>query len=149
MTPRWTCRPFDALTVRELYGILALRQAVFVVEQRCAFLDCDGWDARAEHLFCRGDDGEVAAYCRLFAPGVKCDECCIGRVVTAASSRRSGLGRALMREALDRLATSHPEAPVRLGAQSYLERFYASFGFARCSDDYLEDGIPHLDMRRV
>lgn len=149
MTPRWTCRPFAALSVQELYAVMVLRQAVFVVEQRCAFLDCDGYDERAEHLFCHDERGSVAAYCRLFSHGVKFDECSIGRVATSLPARRSGLGRALMREALDRLDAAHGRAAVRIGAQAYLERFYASFGFARCSDDYLEDGIVHLDMRRV
>jgi ElaA protein len=148
----WACVPYRELTLDALYAALQLRSQVFVVEQACPFLDADGDDDRAWHLFGRaaGRDGRplLAAYARLFAPGVKYAEASVGRVVTHPDVRGSGAGRALMTEALARLAGLAPGAPVRIGAQKYLERFYGGFGFARDGDDYLEDGIVHLEMVR-
>jgi ElaA protein len=143
----WRVREFEALTPRELYAIVRLRQDVFIVEQKCAYADADGLDDGATHLF--AVDGEaVVAYARLFAPGHKRAEAVIGRVVTAASVRRSGIGRELMRRAIDALTARHGRVAIWLGAQKYVERFYASFGFVRDGEDYEEDGIPHLPMRR-
>jgi ElaA protein len=144
---RWELRAFDALSTRELYGIMRLRQDVFIVEQKCAYADADGADEQALHLFAvDGDD--VVACARLFAPGVRRVEAVIGRVVTAARVRKLGVGRELMRRAIDAVEAQHGRAPIWLGAQKYLQRFYESFGFVRDGEDYLEDDIPHLPMRR-
>ncbi len=144
---RWELRAVDALTVGELYGILRTRQDVFIVEQKCAYADADGLDPAASHLF--AVDGDTVVACaRLFAPGLRRREAIIGRVVTAASVRRSGLGRELMRRAIDAIEAAHGRVPIWLGAQKYLQRFYESFGVGRDGDDYLEDDIPHLPMRR-
>ncbi len=151
----WRVKTFDELTTRELYALMRLRQEVFVVEQRCAYLDADGLDPQARHLFAiegEGDgeaqgDGELrlGACARLFAPGVRGAEAVIGRVVSAPALRKSGVGRELMTRAI---AACGDDAPIRIGAQQYLERFYRSFGFERAGDDYLEDDIPHLPMLR-
>ncbi len=145
---RWIYRPWSALTTDELYRIMILRQRVFVVEQTCPYLDADGWDDKATHLWCDDAAGAVLAYLRVFAPGVKYDEASLGRIVTSPEARRSGLGRRLVAAGLARIADSHGAVPVRIGAQQYLERFYGEAGFVRASDDYLEDGIPHLEMVR-
>lgn len=145
----WRHEPWSGLTTDELYRIMVVRQRVFVVEQNCPYLDPDGLDPKATHLWCDDDGGTLTlAYLRIFAPGVRFAEASFGRVVTAPEARRGGLGRALMREAIERLEAAHGPTPVRIGAQKYLERFYGSFGFVRVSDDYLEDGIPHLTMVR-
>lgn len=148
----WTCVAYADLTLDALYAALQLRSRVFVVEQVCPFLDADGDDDRAWHLLGWAHrDGTrpfLGAYARLFAPGVKYAEASIGRVVTHPEVRRSGAGRALMAEALARLAELTPGTPVRIGAQKYLERFYAGFGFVRDGADYLEDDIVHLEMVR-
>jgi ElaA protein len=144
---RWELRAFDALTVAELYGILRTRQDVFIVEQKCAYADADGLDPVASHLFAVDGDAVIAC-ARLFAPGRRRREAVIGRVVTAASVRRSGIGRELMRRAIEAIELEHGRVPIWLGAQKYLQRFYESFGFGRDGDDYLEDDIPHLPMRR-
>ena len=151
---RWHCAPFAELTLGDLYAALQLRSLVFVVEQSCPFLDADGSDDRAWHLLGWRDDAGpnaplLAAYARLFAPGIKYPEASIGRVVTHPDARRTGAGRALMAEALRRLTLLAPGAPVRIGAQRYLEQFYGGFGFVRAGDDYLEDGIVHLEMVRA
>jgi ElaA protein len=151
---RWKVSPFGELSAPELYAMVRLREAVFIVEQRCVYLDADGWDAAALHLFCldgadeHGTPRAIAA-ARLFAPGVRAPEAVIGRVVTDPAARREGLGRELMTRALAAVAERHgADTPVWLGAQKYVERFYRELGFERDGDDYLEDDIPHLPMRR-
>ncbi|MDT4919168.1 MAG: ElaA protein [Pseudonocardiales bacterium] len=130
------------LDARTLYEILALRSAVFVVEQDCVYLDADGRDLEpdARQLWIERD-GSVVATLRLLRDPDGCAR--IGRVATAGPARRGGLAEALMRRALE-LA---PSGDVVLGAQSYLEPWYARFGFVRDGEDYLDDGIPHLPMR--
>lgn len=148
--PQWHYRRWAELSTDELYRIMALRQRVFIVEQSCPYLDADGWDDKATHLWCDDERGEQClAYLRVFAPGVKYAEASLGRIVTAPEVRRHGLGRPLIREGLARIAAAHGGAPVRIGAQKYLEDFYGGLGFVRASDDYDEDGIPHLEMVRA
>jgi ElaA protein len=139
----WHDRAFDELTRDELYAIIALREQVFVVEQRCAYLDADGVDPRCRHLWAH-DGREIVAYLRLVPPGVNYDETAIGRVIVAQRMRGTGLGRELMRRGL----AAAGAVPVRLGAQAHLERFYTDLGFRRVSDVYDEDGIPHIQMLR-
>jgi ElaA protein len=143
----WVCKAYHELSRDELYELLKLRQVVFVVEQACSYLDLDDKDRRAWHLW-SASGSEFEAYLRYFAPGELFAEASLGRIVTAPARRRGGLGRALVAEGLARLARQFGPCPVRIGAQSYLERFYASFGFERCGPEYVEDGIPHLPMRR-
>lgn len=141
---------FAAMSARTLYDVMALRQRVFVVEQRCAYLDADGADLRATHL--RGYDGDtLVAYARLFAPGEKGPgRCSLGRVVTAPEVRGKGLGRALVAESLRGLdAQWGPRACVVISAQAHLQKFYAAFGFVGEGDTYLEDDIPHRKMVRA
>jgi ElaA protein len=149
----WRCVPYAALTLDELYAALQLRQRVFVVEQTCPYLDADGSDADAWHLFGwtrdAGGAPALGAYARLFRPGVKYDEASIGRVVSNPEARRTGLGRALMGEAIARLAELAPGAPIRIGAQRYLERFYGGLGFVVAGPPYDEDGIEHVEMVRT
>ena len=145
---RWQWSPFDALTTTELYAALRLRQAVFVVEQDCPYLDADGQDPAAMHLL--GWDGEaLVAYVRAFPPGATAHpEAVIGRVVVHGGRRGEGLGRAVMLEAHRRAGVAWPGRPIWLSAQAHLARWYGSLGYAVCGEGYDEDGIPHLPMRR-
>lgn len=142
----WVEKTFAELTTPELYELLALRQRVFVIEQACLYTDIDGLDDRALHLWRREEGGALAAYLRILAPGLAYAEPSLGRVIVAASARGTGLGRELMQEGMDRTWAHHGPLPIRIGAQAYLERFYASFGFRRASADYIADGIAHLEM---
>ena len=143
----WRFGRFDDLTARELHDAFQLRSAVFVVEQACAFLDIDGADPQCWHLLGR-QAGELVAYARLVPPGVKYPEPSIGRVITSQAARRTGAGRALMREAIARAETLWPGERLRIGAQMYLRDFYGSFGFTQSSEPYDEDGILHIEMIR-
>ncbi|MEZ4403288.1 MAG: GNAT family N-acetyltransferase [Kofleriaceae bacterium] len=144
----WRYAAFAELTTAELYRLIMLREQVFIVEQACPYLDADGYDRAAHHLWTEDDAGAARACLRVFAPGIKYAEASLGRIVTAAAARRTGLGRALVAEGLTRVAAAHGPVPVRIGAQRYLERFYGEFGFVTASPMYLEDGIPHVEMVR-
>ncbi len=147
----WQWSRFEDLKPEHLYEVVRLREGVFIVEQKCAYLDADGRDQAAWHLLgWLEEKGErrLVAYARVFAPGIRYPEGSVGRVVTAPEVRRSGFGRVLMAEALRRLESLAPGQPVRIAAQRYLENFYSSFGFRPASAPYEEDGIIHVDMLR-
>jgi ElaA protein len=145
----WRCVPFDSLSARELQGIYIARQRVFAIEQACAFLDADGFDELAHHLTAWSpNEHEPFAYARLLQPGAKYAEASIGRVLTALRVRGRGVGRELMVRALALVGAIWPGAGVRISAQTQLEPFYASLGFAAIGPPYLEDGIDHTEMLR-
>ncbi len=137
-----TWSEFDAIRVRDLYAILALRSEIFVVEQACVFQDIDGRDLLPgnAHAWIRDGD-QIVAYLRAFPcrdGGVK-----LSRVVTAASHRALGHAAALMQEAVERF----PTAELVLDAQSRLEAWYQRFGFVVDGERFLEDDIWHTPMR--
>jgi len=141
----WQTKSFEELTTLELFEILKLRQAIFVVEQECAYPDIDDTDKVALH-FSGHVDAQLAAYVRLIKPGVTYEYASIGRVVVAANYRSCGLGRLLMHESIAKMQELFPGDKLKIGAQKHLEEFYNSLGFATISKPYLEDGIPHIDM---
>ena len=143
----WRWHRLDEFAAGNLYQMLALRQRIFVMEQRCIYLDADGVDTITEHL--TGHDGDETVAClRLLPPHVKGPEAAIGRVAVARRYRRQGLGHELMRQAMQRLHEKHRDPAVYLAAQAHLVAFYASFGFEPVGEPYDEDGIAHIDMRR-
>lgn len=148
MPESFVWRDFDALSPAELHALLKLRCEIFIVEQDCAYPDIDGKDPLARHLLCH-DGTDLIGCLRIFAPCIAGEAARIGRVVVAPPARGTGLGRRLMQAALDEIEVLHGKVPVALSAQLYLEAFYASLGFERISETYLEDGIPHCDMRRA
>ncbi len=144
---RW-CR-FDALGVVELQNIYMARQAVFAIEQGCIYLDADGRDELGFHLAAWSPAHRMPlAYARVLDPGVKYAEPSMGRVITTAAARGTGLGRELVRRAISHCAEVFPAHGIRISAQTRLEAFYAGFGFAPVGDTYLEDGITHTEMLR-
>ena len=144
----WHWSRFHALSVDDLYDALALRSAVFSVEQACAYLDPDGVDRHSSHLLGRDDAGVLQACLRVVDPGVKYAEASIGRVVTAPAVRGTGLGHRLFAVGLARCTAAWPGQGIRISAQAHLERFYAGYGFQPVGPTYLEDNIPHLEMHR-
>jgi ElaA protein len=148
----WQWSRFAELAPHALYAALRARGEVFVVEQNCVFLDLDDTDQQAWHLLGwaeRGGTQALAAYLRLLPPGCQFAEASIGRVLTTMDFRRTGAGRALMREGVRKCCEIYPEHDIRIGAQRYLEHFYAGFGFRLASEPYLEDGIEHIEMLRA
>ena len=147
----WQWSRFSELTPHDLYAVVQLREAVFIVEQNCPYPDADGRDPTAWHLlgWVEGpSERTLVAYARIFEPGVRYREGSLGRVVTAPAVRRSGIGKALMAEALRRIESLAPGQSIKIAAQRRLEDFYLGFGFRTISAPYEEDGIMHVDMLR-
>ncbi|HSF54731.1 MAG TPA: GNAT family N-acetyltransferase [Algoriphagus sp.] len=138
-------KAFDELTVHELYAILKLRSEVFVVEQNCVFLDMDDKDQKCYHVMVFLND-QLVGYCRLVPAGVSYAEQSIGRVITAASVRGTGLGKAVMELGIQNCQKLLGSGPIRIGAQTYALGFYASLGFVADGETYDEDGIEHIEM---
>lgn len=145
--PVWRLLSFYDLRVSELYEVLRLRSEVFVVEQQCLYQDMDGLDRQAMHLL-GVQGGELKAYARCFEPGVKFAEASIGRVLVRPEARATGLGHALMEQAIVATAQVWGPQAIRIGAQAHLVAFYAKHGFKDVGIPYMEDGIPHLEMLR-
>lgn len=143
----WRLKSYQDLTVDELYEILNLRARVFVVEQNAAYLDLDYKDQLALHLS-GYENGKLVAYCRLFKSGDYFDEACIGRVVADNSNRGLGYGHQLVSRAISLIELEYKENIIIISAQLYLKEFYGSHGFEQISEVYLEDGLPHIRMRR-
>ncbi|MEW9900406.1 GNAT family N-acetyltransferase [Chitinivorax sp. PXF-14] len=143
----WQCKPFSALSTDELYDLMVLRQRVFVLEQACLYLDADGKDKHAYHLMGRDEDGALQGYARLLPAGASYPDPSFGRVVTAPEARGLGLGHALAGEIMACMARLFPAQAITIGAQAHLQGFYGGYGFVAVGAVYLEDGIPHLDMR--
>ncbi|RUM05425.1 GNAT family N-acetyltransferase [Rhizobium chutanense] len=140
-------KALDEFAPRELYDLLRTRVDVFVVEQNCPYPDLDGKDIDALHLRLL-DGGELLASARLLKPHNAQDPSKIGRVVVSPAHRGKRLGDALMSEAIAACERLFPANPIALSAQAHLRRFYEAFGFIGTSQEYLEDGIPHIDMIR-
>ncbi|MEO9965825.1 MAG: GNAT family N-acetyltransferase [Reichenbachiella sp.] len=136
-------KTFQQLSLDELYRILKTRVDVFVVEQNCAYPELDNQDQEAHHLLV-SDDEKLMSYLRIYYP--ENSRAAIGRVVTPEEYRGQGLSRKMMEAALEFLEDKSAIGEIYLQAQKYLEKYYASFGFKKSSEVYLEDGIPHIDM---
>ena len=142
----WQCKHFNSLTPHELYAIIMLRNEVFVVEQNCVFQDADGKDKKCYHL--QGWlDKKLVAYARMVPQQVSYEEASIGRIVTAPEIRKAGIGKALMEKSIEQCCLLFNALLIKIGAQVYLKSFYESFGFIQSSEEYDEDGIPHIEMR--
>jgi ElaA protein len=138
-------KTFNELTVQQLYQILKLRSAIFVLEQQCLYQDMDDKDQQCHHLMLFEDD-QLAAYTRLLPAGLSFDEVSIGRVITNPAFRGKGLARKVMEQSIEACYHLFGKQPIRIGAQLYLKDFYQSLGFAPEGEMYLEDDIPHIEM---
>ncbi|CAM2960025.1 GNAT family N-acetyltransferase [Vibrio mytili] len=145
----WIALPFSQLTTHQLYELMRLRVDVFVVEQTCPYPELDGKDTLegVYHLLGYRDE-ELVACARLLAAGISYENVSIGRVITKKTARGGGLGHQLLEQALLHCETLWPGQTIDIGAQQHLAQYYARHGFDAISDSYLEDGIPHIDMRR-
>ena len=143
----FVCLPFTDLSTTQLYEILLLRSAVFVVEQNCAYQDLDRKDSQlgVQHLM-MSNNKQLLGYARLLPSGISYDTPSIGRIIISPAVRDKGLGRLLIQEAMERTFALWPKAEITIGAQSHLSKMYQSFGFNEISEHYLEDGIMHVDM---
>lgn len=150
MTVEWVCKHHTDLGKDQLYAILRLRAEVFVVEQKCIYQDIDGQDLAGDthHLMAWNDD-QLAAYLRLLDPDTQGGDVVVGRVIVAPGARGTGLGHRLMDETLRQAEKLWPAMPIFLSAQAHLQDYYGRYGFIVAGEEYLEDDIPHIGMRRA
>jgi ElaA protein len=146
-TIEWQIKRFEALSLTELYTLLQLRSEVFVVEQNCVYQDIDGKDEKALHLLgiC---EGKIVAYARLFKPNDYFENASIGRVIVDINYRDKKWGHDLMHNAILGIKTHFNTDEITISAQLYLQKFYESHQFVPTSEMYLEDDIPHIEMKR-
>jgi ElaA protein len=144
----WKTKPFHQLNVFELHAIYKLRQEVFVVEQECAYLDADGQDQFAIHVFGVDDDGKVMVYCRVIPPENRMGEAIIGRVATHPSIRHQGIGKQVMQKAFKLIDDQYGKISILIDAQYYLKVFYEELGFIQQGDIFDLDGIAHIRMKK-
>ncbi|MBY0542183.1 MAG: GNAT family N-acetyltransferase [Sphingobacteriaceae bacterium] len=145
MQLNWVFKSFEELTTIELYSILQLRSEVFVVEQNCVYQDIDGKDKKSFHLMA-WQGNQLTAYTRLVPPGISFIEASIGRVITSPKYRGLSIGITLMEKSIHHTLQSYTTNKIRIGAQLYLKKFYEGFNFVAQGDEFLEDGIPHIEM---
>lgn len=147
----WHWYAFEELSGGELYAILKLRQQIFVVEQQCAYQDCDDLDLKAWHLvgWQHADTtAEPVAYLRVIIPESPREMPVIGRLLIHPACRGRGTAGLILSLALNRIEEFYPAASVKIAAQYYLFNFYRKFGFIPASEVFDEDGIPHITMIR-
>lgn len=136
---------FTELSIDELHDLLAVRNAVFVVGQNCCYQDLDGNDKNAFHLLL-SDKNKIVGTLRILNFKVKYQEPSIGRVAISSLYRGKGLGHLMMKEAMSFIKNTFNTSNVRISAQSYLVDYYTQHGFSKVSKEYLEDGLPHVEM---
>jgi len=143
-------KKFEELTLDEFHEILQLRINVFVVEQNCPYEELDNKDKKAFHLFAFAEDipDKIVAYTRIFKPGDYYKEAAFGRVVVHQDYRKQQLGYKLIEKTIEAIETNLGSSTIKIGAQTYLRKFYESFGFSKVGTEYIEDGIPHIYMIR-
>jgi len=141
----WILKSFNELSTLELYEILKLRNEVFVVEQNCPYQDLDNKDKESYHIF-KWENNKIIAYSRIIPQGVSYTEASIGRVAIALEFRNKGVGVELMNYSIQNCISIFNCDSIRISAQLYLKKFYERLGFLQTSDEYLEDGIPHIEM---
>lgn len=138
-------KTFEQLTTQELFQIYQARTAVFVVEQQCPYQEVDEVDLHAFHLWL-SEQQQLVAYARIFLQ----NDCVhFGRVLVMLDFRGKGYAQTLLRSTLAFIQQQFPNYPIEIQAQHYLQAFYQQFGFVAISDVYLEDNIPHIDMRKA
>ena len=138
----WEIKKFNELSTKELFDIYKLRQKDFVIEQNRLYKEVDDIDLEAYHIFKYLDD-ELVAYARVFKEN---DHISFGRVVTANSQRKTGLGKGLMHEVLGFIKRKFPGSRIEIEAQSYVQEFYEKFKFERVGDEFLFNTTPHVKM---
>ncbi len=135
---------FSELSAEELFEIYKLRISVFVVEQNCPYQEADDADKAAYHVWLQDESG-IEAYARVLPPGVTFDSAAIGRVI--AVKRRCGLGSKIVAAAVNVAKEKFGADKITIEAQTYARHLYEKAGFLQTSEEFLEDGIPHIQMQ--
>ncbi len=146
MILNWQIKHFSELSLIEFHDLMALRMKVFVVEQNCPYLDLDGKDKKSYHLIGRNGMGEVVATARIVPSGISYPEASIGRICVDERIRGKSKGHELMKTCMTFMVEEFGNVSIRISAQEHLVNFYRAHGFEICSEMYLEDDIPHVEM---
>jgi ElaA protein len=139
----WFIKSFEELSTHELHKIFEERVKVFVVEQNCPYQEVDDKDLHSFHVLKLEKDNALSAYARIIPDNEMCG---FGRVLVNKEYRNQGLGNELLKVVMNYIKKEIKSNKIKIEAQSHLESFYGSFGFIKVSDEYLEDGIPHITM---
>lgn len=137
---------FTELTTKELYEILKARAQIFIIEQGINYQDMDDIDKNCLHCFFQEDD-KVTAYLRAFYKDETKDVVKVGRVLTLEHGK--GLGGKLLEYSIDAIKTHMPCQKIYIHAQKHAEKFYQKFGFVTVSDEFIEEGVVHVEMELV
>ena len=138
---------FNELSTSELYEILKTRFEIFVTEQECIYQDMDDKDQDAVHVFCWNEKGRVAGCLRVFMRDAENGIVQIGRVVTLEHGK--GIGGQILHRGVEVAIERFKAKKIYLEAQVYAIGYYAKEGFEVVSDEFMEDGIPHVRMEKV
>lgn len=140
-------KEFHELSVHELYEVLKLRTEVFIVEQNCPYLDLDDKDLKCTHILYY-ENQKLLAYSRIVPPGISYPNFpSIGRVANHQTIRGKGIGKELMKYSIQKCNELYPNQDILISAQHYLLKFYNELGFNEEGEIYMEDEIPHIQMR--
>jgi ElaA protein len=134
---------FEELTVDELYKILKVRFDVFVIEQNCIYQEIDDKDQHSYHVYLEDDTG-IKAYLRVVEKGMSNEGVSLGRVLT--TEREIGLGKRILSEGIKVAKERMKAHRIIIEAQSYAKEYYEKAGFMQVSEEFIEDGIPHIKM---
>ena len=138
-------KEFKDLSLEELYSTLKIRQEVFVVEQKCNYLDCDNLDLNAIHVLIK-ENLKLIAYLRIIKPNIISKNAVLGRILVCRNKRKKSIGKKIISYAIKLIKNKYPNISIEMSAQSYLIDFYYQFGFNVYGKEYLEDDIPHIKM---
>lgn len=136
-------KKFNELSLEELYEILKIRVSIFVVEQKCPYQEIDDKDKQAFHIYIK-ENNQIKAYLRVLDKGVSFQEVSIGRVLT--TERNKGYSNILIKEGIKVAKEKYHANKIKIEAQVYAKKVYEKHGFKQVSNEFLEDGIPHIIM---
>ena len=141
---RYEINHFRSLTKEDLFEIMKLRVAVFVVEQKCPYMEIDEYDEVSYHICLKDDKDRILAYLRVLPPGCTFKDASIGRVI--ATERRKGYGTMIVKVGIEVAKEKFNCDRIVIEAQTYARKLYEKCGFVQSSEEFLEDGIPHIQM---
>ena len=143
----WSIKKFNQLDINNLYSILKLRSEVFVLEQKCPYLDIDEKDKKALHIFSLDNKDDCIAYGRILKPDdYYKNYTAITRIVIRKKDRNKQLGYELVKKLIEICKENYKEKKIKISAQKHLQNFYEKCGFVFKGENYLEDEIPHCAM---
>lgn len=134
-------KEFPQLSLTELYEIIKSRTEIFLLEQHIICQDLDDVDYKSLHCFFF-DGKRVRGYLRAFCSDK--DVVTIGRVLTL--THKKGLGRDLMQRSIQEIQSRFFCKKISVHAQMQAVGFYQKLGFVIVSEEFMEEGVPHVTM---